>query len=109
MVKSRKEKSTEANSKCLLGLYKSRKAFSLTTIQLSNRTMVYQFTDGFQDQFGEVSGKKFMQKRFRDLLISNSSSSISTQQAVLEKTFLDWKGNEKQVDDVLVVGLEIKP
>lgn len=91
------------------GLYKSREEFRLTTLELKKRTLVYQFTDGFQDQFSEKSGKKFMQGRFRDFLIGNSELSINEQHDRLENAFDDWKGNEKQVDDVLVVGFEIIP
>ena len=81
--------------------------YSLTTMRPTGRTMIYLFSDGYQDQFGGNKGKKYMQNNFRELLIKNSNLETKSQLAEIDKTFYTWKGEEKQVDDVLVVGLEI--
>ena len=72
-----------------------------------NRLKLYLCSDGFQDQFGGEKDRKFMVKKFKRLLFEISEHPISTQKEILEKTFDDWKGNQKQTDDVLVVGIEI--
>ncbi len=41
------------------------------------------------------------------LLDSFLDKNIQEQKQILEKTFNDWQGNEKQLDDVLVMGIKI--
>ena len=65
------------------------------------------FTDGYADQFGGEKGKKFMVKRFHDILLGINKLNISDQRNELESQFNNWKGNYEQVDDVLVIGLKI--
>jgi serine phosphatase RsbU (regulator of sigma subunit) len=68
---------------------------------------VYLCTDGFQDQFGGENNKKFMVKNLKKLLFEISDKPMAEQKQVLETTFDNWKGNQEQTDDVLVVGLKI--
>ena len=88
--------------------YKNRKHYDLYSIQLKSDTILYMFSDGFQDQFGGPKGKKYLKKNFRELLTNISSLSIEEQEATLKKEFNDWKGSEEQVDDVLVAGIKLK-
>ena len=32
---------------------------------------------------------------------------MAIQKQIVEKTFIDWKGNNEQIDDVLLVGIQI--
>ena len=68
---------------------------------------VYLFTDGFEDQFGGPKNKKYMRRRFRDLLCQTSGHTLGAQKAALEAEFNAWKGKEEQTDDVLVIGLQL--
>jgi serine phosphatase RsbU (regulator of sigma subunit) len=70
-------------------------------------TTFYLFTDGFADQFGGENGKKFMYKKFSDLLLRNNHLAIQKQAEIVLSVFDDWKGNQEQVDDVCVIGLKI--
>ncbi|WP_375561046.1 triple tyrosine motif-containing protein [Bernardetia sp. OM2101] len=70
-------------------------------------TTIYLCTDGFQDQFGGENGKKLMLKGFRNILLEASQKPISNQKAFFENQFVEWKQNEKQIDDVLVFGLRV--
>jgi serine phosphatase RsbU (regulator of sigma subunit) len=67
----------------------------------------YIFTDGYADQFGGPQGKKFMYKRFRDLLMSIQSKSMKEQGKILEDAMEEWKANTAQLDDILVIGFRI--
>ena len=69
--------------------------------------MIYTFTDGYIDQFGGEKGKKFMVKRFQEVLISINKLEISEQKNELENQFNNWKGSFEQVDDVLVIGIKM--
>ena len=77
------------------------------TIALQKGDVIYTITDGFADQFGGDKGKKFKYKPLRQLLETNSALSMNEQHDLLQKTFVDWKGNLEQVDDVLVIGVRI--
>jgi serine phosphatase RsbU (regulator of sigma subunit) len=81
--------------------------FTLFEIEIQKDDMIYLVTDGFQDQFGGEKGKKFMSKKFRELLAANSYESLQKQKETLENEFKTWTGNNSQVDDVTVIGIRI--
>jgi len=64
-------------------------------------------SDGFQDQFGGTEKRKFMVKKLKDLLSEISKKPMTEQKQLLEQTFDDWKGEQKQTDDVLVIGIRV--
>jgi ligand-binding sensor domain-containing protein len=67
----------------------------------------YLFSDGFQDQFGGKFNRKFMKKRFRELLQSISHHPMAEQRRILVETFEKWKGDNRQTDDILVIGIRV--
>ncbi len=93
--------------------YKKRKEkdFEMTRFVLSAQTTLYMASDGFQDQFGQSPNgevRKFMKKRFRELLLETSKLPISEQEQRLQKILKDWQKTEKQTDDILLMGIHIK-
>jgi serine phosphatase RsbU (regulator of sigma subunit) len=83
------------------------KEFTSHTISLAKGDMIYLFSDGYADQFGGPNGKKFMTRKFEQLLLSIAPLDCSQQKMKLETTFKEWKGTLEQVDDVCVVGIRI--
>ncbi|MCK6649266.1 MAG: SpoIIE family protein phosphatase [Bacteroidia bacterium] len=79
--------------------------FTCHTIQLKKGDTLYMSSDGYADQFGGEKGKKFMVKRFNELLLSIQDKNMQTQAIELEETFNQWKGSYQQVDDILVIGI----
>lgn len=69
--------------------------------------MLYVFTDGYLDQFGGPNGKKFMKKRFRELLIEIAPLDTNDQYARLDETLKTWMRGHDQVDDILVIGIRV--
>ena len=65
------------------------------------------FTDGFYDQFNKKLDKKYMIKNFKMLLISIADKSMNEQHELLQNNFKEWKGDYKQIDDVLIMGIKI--
>lgn len=74
-------------------------------IKLQEGDMVYIFSDGYADQFGGPKGKKFLHKRFRELLLQISAYPTASQSGMLEEAFRGWRGLHEQVDDILVIGM----
>jgi len=81
------------------------KEFTDHRIKLEEGDMVYIFSDGYADQFGGPKGKKFLYKRFRDLLLEISHYPAESQSSMLEEAFRGWRGVHEQVDDILVIGM----
>jgi serine phosphatase RsbU (regulator of sigma subunit) len=82
-------------------------SFTQQEVDLQKGDVVYALTDGFPDQFGGETGKKFMSKNLRELLATNAHLPMSQQKELLEKTFTNWVGNLEQVDDVTLIGVRV--
>jgi serine phosphatase RsbU (regulator of sigma subunit) len=67
----------------------------------------YMFSDGFADQFGEMTDKKFKHKHLKRVISSMNELPMTKQKKVLENTFDEWKGSTQQIDDVLVLGFQL--
>ena len=69
--------------------------------------MLYIFTDGYPDQFGGPTGKKFKLRRFRHLLLTINSLPLIKQKTFLEDNFNSWKRQLEQIDDILLIGIKL--
>ncbi len=90
-----------------VGLFENGKKFTNSTLAVQKGDVLYLFSDGYADQFGGPKGKKFMTKKFKELLCSIHKQPMAKQQKLLEQTFNHWKGSLEQVDDVLVIGIRV--
>ncbi|WP_462280573.1 tetratricopeptide repeat protein [Salinivirga cyanobacteriivorans] len=76
-------------------------------VKLEKADKIYMFSDGFVDQFGGKKGRKLMSKNFKNLLLETSKYDMKEQKEKLDKFFVKWKDDYRQIDDVVVMGLEI--
>lgn len=83
------------------------RSFTKTNIQLAKGDSFYIFSDGYYDQFGGPKGKKFMLKQFKELIVSIQGRTLDEQKIIINQAFDEWKGDNEQVDDVLVVGMKV--
>jgi serine phosphatase RsbU (regulator of sigma subunit) len=81
--------------------------YTNNSIDLLSGDMIFISSDGYEDQFGGEQNKKFMVSKFRNLLLSIAPEPIERQKELLNQAFLDWKGENEQVDDILVIGVRI--
>ena len=81
--------------------------YKLNIQSLQKGDVVYALTDGFPDQFGGTSGKKFKYKQLQETLKLISSEPLEIQKQKLNAIFDNWKGNLEQVDDVCIIGVKI--
>ncbi len=84
-----------------------KKPFTNETITLQRNDCIYLFTDGYADQFGGGQGKKFLDKRLKELLTEIYNKPMAEQKSVLANQFESWRGTLDQVDDVLIIGFRI--
>lgn len=95
------------SDKMPIGIYPVMKEFTNYEFSLNKGDIIYLFTDGFYDQFGFVNGKKFLYKRFKELILNTATYPIKEQKQYLLQALKDWKGHAEQTDDITVLGLQI--
>jgi PAS domain S-box-containing protein len=66
---------------------------------------IYMFSDGFVDQFGGPEFKKFSTKRLKEIILANRHESLSTQRALFNIVWKDWKGDDEQTDDATMIAI----
>ncbi len=83
--------------------HRMEKDFDLIELKAQTGDTFYMYTDGFSDQYGEESKRKYMSKRFREFLIDISTLPLPMQQKRLQNELNTWKGGAHQTDDILVL------
>gem|GEM_PF-211334 len=95
-------------SKMPVGIYAKLDPFDRVDMEVKKGDCLYTFSDGFQDQFGFESGRKFMSKHLRELLVEIHQKPMAEQKEILNKTYEAWRGPaDHQTDDVVLFGLRI--
>jgi serine phosphatase RsbU (regulator of sigma subunit) len=94
-------------NKFSIGGYMPDKKFTTHKLSINPGDTFYLSSDGFADQTGGEAGRKFMSRKLKELLISIQSHPMAEQKKILEKTFEEWKGENAQVDDVLLIGVRM--
>jgi len=74
--------------------------------QLNNNDYIVLFSDGYIDQFGGPSNKRYQSANFKDLMTSMSDSPIEKHSFLLNKNLEDWISGHEQIDDILILGLK---
>jgi len=86
---------------------KAMEPFTNHELEIQIDDIFYMFTDGFADQFGGPNKKKYRIGNLRELLLEVHDKRIEEQKQIIFETFINWKGNQSQVDDILIMGIKI--
>lgn len=70
-------------------------------------TVFYMFSDGYVDQFGGPDNRKYLIRNFRETLLEIHQLPLTEQKQILTDKLNKWKGDSKQVDDILVIGFRL--
>ncbi|MBI3509593.1 MAG: tetratricopeptide repeat protein [Bacteroidetes bacterium] len=86
--------------------------FAEHTLQMNSGDTFYIFTDGYTDQFGNSNTamrdqKKLSTKKFREKLLSIQQMKMEEQENELRKFIGSWRGENEQLDDILVIGVRV--
>lgn len=89
------------------GFGEDEKLFNDNELIFKTGDELFLFTDGYPDQFGGLDNKKFLTKKFKEMLLRINSQKPALQRAQMEIALRNWKGDNAQTDDICVIGLRI--
>ncbi len=81
--------------------------FELNIIPYEPGDRLFIFSDGLPDQLGGGDKRKYQAKRIREALEQEEQISMQAMSRHFMQDFYHWMGDEKQVDDVLLIGIEL--
>ncbi len=82
-------------------------SFKRNIISFQDMDSFYIFSDGYPDQFGGPNDKKLKYKGFKEYLEQIQKLKIENQEESLRNRLIIWKGKERQLDDILVIGVDL--
>ncbi len=85
---------------------KKEKDFQNHKISYKQGDKIFFFSDGLPDQIGGEKGRKYKPSRIREVIIDNRNFTMSQFENYFDKDLSDWKENYKQIDDILMMGIE---
>lgn len=85
---------------------KPEKDFENHEITIENGDKVFFFSDGLPDQIGGEKGRKYQASRIREHIENNATLDMPEFESFFDDDFLAYKGDFKQIDDVLLIGIE---
>jgi len=89
-----------------IGSYVREEDFSNTRVSFKPGDCLLLYTDGYNDQFGGGNDKKINPSRFRKIVKENSEMNFSKLETILDEYLTEWKGDNEQTDDVLIIGIK---
>jgi PAS domain S-box-containing protein len=89
------------------GIFKNQTNFTNTRLELNEGDSIYFSSDGFPDQFGGPDGRKFGPKRTREIIERVHTHSMAEAMKVFDDEWEGWRGDTKQTDDVLLIGIKL--
>lgn len=99
----------KGNRKAIGGIPHPKKAeeeFENHFIKIESGDKVFFFSDGLPDQVGGNDLRKYGPQRIRDLIVANQNLTMPQYSELFTKDFQEYKGEHKQVDDILLIGIE---
>jgi serine phosphatase RsbU (regulator of sigma subunit) len=81
--------------------------FSTKDVSIDDNTYLFMFTDGYVDQFGGEENKKLNKSNFKDIMQEICAQNFRNAKAHLEHQFNTWRGDNPQLDDVLIIGAKL--
>lgn len=88
------------------GIFKNQTNFTNHKIKVAKGDSIYFCSDGFPDQFGGPDNRKYGPKRLRALIQDNHHKPMGEVHQSIMQSWNDWRGQEKQTDDVLMIGIK---
>jgi len=85
---------------------KEEKDFTNYILDIKRGDKIFFFSDGLSDQLGGPEIKKYSPKRVREKIVENKGLTMDEFNTFFANDFNEWMGDNKQIDDVLLIGIE---
>ncbi len=86
---------------------RGQKKFTNVIVDVQAGDMLYIFSDGYADQFGGPDLKKFKSVNLKNEFGKIYRMPVVEQKEYLIKVIDDWRGEQTQIDDILIIGTKI--
>lgn len=97
-----------------VGLYSVMDNFRTFEVDFRQGDKIYLYSDGFPDQFGGPKYKKYMKKRFKQMLVEHYDKPMEEQKETFTGMLADWMSYQdpdgepiQQIDDIIVMGIRL--
>ncbi len=100
----------KGNQKAIGGIPPAKKKednFTDHVINYETGDKILFFSDGLPDQIGGPDGRKYQANRIKDGVLTHPEFSMEQFFEYFEQDFQQWKGDNKQIDDILLIGIEL--
>jgi len=97
------------NRKAIGGIPHRKKAendFENHLVEFKKGDKIFFFSDGMPDQVGGPDDRKYSSQRIRDNILGNKDLTMQQYNSLFANDFKKYKGKNKQIDDVLLIGIE---
>lgn len=88
------------------GIFKNQTSFTNYRIKLNKGDTIFYFSDGYCDQFGGPDSKKFGTRQLKQIINRVHTLPMREAHHVFDDEWEKWRGNQKQIDDVLLIGVK---
>src|SRR5690606_27150492 len=86
------------------GIFKNQTNFTNHKIKLNKGDSIFFSSDGFPAQFGGPEGRKSGALRVRETTRQVHTKPMKEVMEIFDRDWEAWRGDEKQTDDVLLIG-----
>ena len=100
----------KGDRKSVGGIYghkEKQQVFTNHSVDLKSKDKIFIFSDGLPDQFSIEKQQKFQTSRIKNLIETNASLNMDEFHTFFVQSFNEWKGKGRQIDDILLMGVEI--
>jgi len=81
--------------------------FKSHKLKLDKGDSIYFYSDGLIDQVGGAKGRRFQNNQVKEIITENKSIPMNELKNVFNDRFNKWMGREKQLDDVIMMGIKV--
>ncbi len=85
---------------------KPEENFTNYALDIQKGDKVFFFSDGLTDQLGGAEKKKYSPAKVREGILLNKDMNMPGYHDFFARDFEEWKKENKQIDDVLLIGIE---
>lgn len=84
-----------------------KRPFEEVSLVVESGDCLYMTTDGYESQLGGINNKKLKRYKMNDFFLKYKDYSMSEQKLSLLNELHDWKGENEQTDDILMIGMRM--